>query len=362
LIDFRYHLVSIVAVFLALAIGIVLGSTELQGTALSALKTTQSSLRSQLNTASNERDAYAAQVAAAATQASAADAFLQRSEPLLLGGGRLLAGDRLVLVTEPGAPSAVTSGLKSAAADAGAIVTGVVALQQPFNDLSGATGATLSAINGSVTSDGSALAPGADPQTTYQQEAAHLIATAILEKPGSQEAQGPAGLSSASAHTLLSAYVQGGFITVTGSPTQRADLVVIVAPGSVPADGASNPANLVLVAVGRAFAGVGAVTAIAGATTPSSQAGSAISVVRASGVSGQVSTVDNADTTQGQITVMQAVAMQLAGGQPSSYGISGATSVSPDPVPTAPQTPTASTQPTGQPTNAGNGGKKVNKK
>ena len=29
MIDFRYHLVSIVAVFLALAIGIVLGSTEL---------------------------------------------------------------------------------------------------------------------------------------------------------------------------------------------------------------------------------------------------------------------------------------------------------------------------------------------
>jgi hypothetical protein len=359
LIDFRYHLVSIVAVFLALAIGIVLGSTELQGTVIAGLRKTSSSLTSQLNATRSERDTYAAQVAAAATQASAADAFLQRSEPLLLGGGRLLAGDRLVLVTEPGAPTAVTNGLKTAAADAGAIVTGEVALQQPFNNLSGATEATLSAINGSVASDGSTLAPGADPQTTYQQEAAHLIATAILEKPGSQ---GTAGLSATSAQTLLNAYVQGGFITVTGSPTQRADLVVIVAPGSVPADGASDPANLVLVATGRAFVGVGAVTVIAGVATPSSQAGSAISVVRASTVSGQVSTVDNADTTQGQITVMQAIAMQLAGGQPSSYGISGATSVSPDPAPTAPQTPTASTQPTGQPTSAGNGGKKVNKK
>ena len=35
MIDFRYHLVSIVAVFLALAIGIVLGSTELEGPTLS---------------------------------------------------------------------------------------------------------------------------------------------------------------------------------------------------------------------------------------------------------------------------------------------------------------------------------------
>ncbi|HWB66073.1 MAG TPA: copper transporter, partial [Mycobacteriales bacterium] len=32
MIDFRYHVVSIIAVFLALALGLVLGSTTLQGT------------------------------------------------------------------------------------------------------------------------------------------------------------------------------------------------------------------------------------------------------------------------------------------------------------------------------------------
>ena len=92
--------------------------------------------------------------------------------------------------------------------------------------------------------------------------------------------------------------------------------MVIVTPGSVPADGASDPANQVLVAIAQAFAErQRGHASIAGATTPSGQAGSAISVVRASAVSGQVSTVDNADTTQGQITVMQAIAVQLAGGQ-----------------------------------------------
>ena len=40
MIDFRYHLVSIVAVFLALAIGIVLGSTELQGPTYNLLNQT----------------------------------------------------------------------------------------------------------------------------------------------------------------------------------------------------------------------------------------------------------------------------------------------------------------------------------
>ncbi|HEY6790063.1 MAG TPA: copper transporter [Trebonia sp.] len=361
MIDFRYHLVSIVAVFLALAIGIVLGSTELQGAAGAVLRTANSSLTSQLNATRSERDSDAAQASAYAAQVSAADVFLKTSESLLLDGGRLLAGNRLVIVTEPGAPDAVTNGVKTAAADAGAVVTGEVALQPTFNELSGPTGATLSSVNLSVAdSDGTTLAAGTDPQTTYQQDAAQLIATAILEKPESkqQNQQGQAGLSATSARTLLNAYAQAGFITVTGSPANRAGLVVIIAPGSVPADGASDPTNQVLVAIGREFASSGAVTVIAGATTPSGQAGSAISVVRASSVARQVSTVDNADRTQGQITVMQAIAAQVAGGQPSSYGVSGAASVAPSPAPTAPQTPTASTQPA----NAGNGGKKVNKK
>ena len=60
MIDFRYHLVSIVAVFLALAIGIVLGSTELQGHTIDALNAASNQLRSELNAAQAQRDAYAA--------------------------------------------------------------------------------------------------------------------------------------------------------------------------------------------------------------------------------------------------------------------------------------------------------------
>jgi hypothetical protein len=362
LIDFRYHLVSIVAVFLALAIGIVLGSTELQGGTLSLLRSASNSLTSQLAATGAQRDAYKA-------QASAADAFVQASESLLLGDGRLLAGHNLVLVTEPGAPGDVLDGVKKAAADAGATVTGEVALQPEFNDLSGANEARLASINGSVsTSDGTALGVGANPQTTNQQDAAQLIAGAIVSKQpgqqdqrGQQNQQGQSGLSASSALALLNAYAQAGFITVSGTPTDRADLVVIVPSGDVPANGANDPGNQVLVVVAQELASASAVTVAAGATAPSGQAGSAISVVRSSSVSGQVSTIDNADGTQGQITVMQAIAAQLAGGQPSSYGISGAASVSPAPAPTASQAPTTGTQPTGQPTKTGNGGKQVKK-
>ena len=38
IVDFRYHLVSIIAVFLALALGIVVGTTALNGALLDSLK------------------------------------------------------------------------------------------------------------------------------------------------------------------------------------------------------------------------------------------------------------------------------------------------------------------------------------
>jgi len=361
LIDFRYHIVSIVAVFLALAVGIVLGSTALQGDTLSVLESTSNYLRSQLTTAQTQREAFAA-------QAGAANSFLQTSESLILGDGRLLAGHKILLVTEPGAPDAVTTGVKTAAADAGAAVTGEVELQPSFNDLSGANVATLSSINSSLAAgSGTVLAAGTSPQTTSQQDAAQLIGTAVLEKQQPQpnqnqrSQQNQAGQSAASAQTLLNDYVQAGYITTTGSPSDRADLVVIIAPGGAPADGANDPLNQVLVAVAQEFAGDSAVTVVAEDTASSGQPGSALSVLRSASVSSQVSTIDNADMTQGQITVMQAIATQLAGGHPSSYGISGA-AVSPAPAPTPSLDPTTGTQPTGQPSTSGNNGKQVKKK
>jgi hypothetical protein len=334
LIDFRYHLVSIVAVFLALAVGIVLGASEFQPKALSLLTSTSNSLHSQLTATIAQRDAYAA-------KANGADGFLQGSESLLLGNGKLLADQKAVLIIEPGAPGPVIDGIKKAAATAGATVTGQVALQPRFNDLSGATQSMLSGVNGSIAAAaGTVLGPGADPQTTIQQNAAQLISTAILTKPGVQQppqgqpTSGPGPLTSASAQVLLNAYAQAGFLTISGNPTDRATLAVLITPGGVPAAGSSDPAGEVLVAIAQQFASASGAPVVAGPVAASGQQGSAIAVLRSSSASAVVSTVDNADTTQGQITVMQAIAVQLAGGKPSSYGISGAASVSPDPVPT----------------------------
>lgn len=336
MIDFRYHLVSIVAVFLALAIGIVLGSTELQGSTLNVLRSSSDSLRSQLSAVSAQRDAYQ-------QEANASDTFLQTAEPKLVGG--MLAGEKIVLVTEPGAPSAIIDGIEKAAGTgyAGATVTGTVALQPKFNDLSGTTRSALAAINtGLATAVGTSLAPAADQQTVYQQEAAQLIATAILD-----QADGVSGLTVAQAQNVLAAYAKSGFLTTGGTPWNRATVAVVVTPQAAPADGPGDPVNQVLLALAGQFAAGSAATLVAGPAASSASSASAISVLRSSSVSSAVSSVDNADSRLGQISTVWALAGQLAGGKPNSYGISGASAVSPVPLqgpgdtPANPGTPTA---------------------
>jgi hypothetical protein len=349
-IDFRYHLVSIVAVFLALAIGIVLGSTELQGNTIDVLRTSSNQLKNELDQSNAERDANVQQVKIDQT-------FLAAAEPRLLANE--LPGMRIVIVTEPGASSFVISGVQQAARLAGATVTGEVAIQPKFNDLSGVTQSSLSALNNSLTSDTTPLATPTNEQTVDQQQAAQLIGTAILATTTAGETT---GISTADATTLLASYAQAGYITITPAVTDRATLAVIVTPQTAPTDGQNDPGNQVLLAIAQEFAGESAATVVAGSAAGSSTAGSAISVLRTSSVASLVSTVDNADSIIGQVSTIWALAEQLRGVKPNSYGISGASAVSPVPLPVPSATPTPTITPTPHPTKTGKGGKSVKKK
>jgi len=348
-IDFRYHLVSIIAVFLALAIGIVLGSTELQGNTIDVLRTSSNLLKNELDQSNAQRNTAQAQL-------QNDQAFLAKAEPRLLANE--LTGDRVVLVTEPGASSVVISNVQQAAKQAGATVTGEVAIQPKFNDLSGTNQASLSQINSDLSStDGTPLATPSDDQTLNQQQAAQLIGTAILATSTAAET---AGISTADATTLLAAYAQAGYITITPAVTDRATLAVIVTPDTAPSDGQNDPGTQVLLAIAQELAGESAATVVVGSTAGSSPAGSPIAALRASSVASLVSTVDNADSIIGQVSTIWALADQLRGEKPNSYGISGASAVSPVPLPVPSATPTVT--PTPHPPKTGKGDKSVKTK
>jgi hypothetical protein len=346
-IDFRYHLVSIVAVFLALAVGIVLGSTELRGAAFSALDRTSSALSAKLEAADNQNSTLQQQV-------QGDRQFAQAAEPVLVK--HLLDSKRVVIVTTPGAPGSVVNGIKTGLTDAGATVSGQVALSAKFADTSAGNLSLLDQLTQQATPSGMTLTNGSP-----QQQAAQVLAAALVSKDGNSGSGGKSGngkngngngnsgnsnsnsnsngnsngsISNQDAQTIVSSFSAGQFISVSGHPTSGATLAVIVTPATAPQDGNSDPVNQAVVALAQEFGQASQATLVAGSSSGSGQ-GSAISAVRSSGAANNASTVDNADSVVGQIVAVQALEQQMNGHKPGSFGTqSNANSAGPSPAPT----------------------------
>jgi hypothetical protein len=88
-IDFRYHLVSLIAVFLAVALGIVIGTTALNQPILSDIRGQVSTLEQDKRTLEDRTRRLDGQVAAD-------EDFAATVAPALVGGA--LAGRRVLLV------------------------------------------------------------------------------------------------------------------------------------------------------------------------------------------------------------------------------------------------------------------------
>jgi hypothetical protein len=334
-IDFRYHLVSIVAVFLALAIGIVLGSTELQGPAYNFLNQTTSKLQNELDQVTSQRDA-------AQQQATEGEMYAQAVAPAVLHG--LLTGHRLLIVTEPGAQSSVVSGISNAAVAAGATVTGQINLQPKFFD---ASGTAQDSLNQTTVAVAQPAGTQLDTSATYQQQAAQVIASEILSavpgsagsRPGGDQGTSTGAISTTNAATMLQAYAASQFLSTTGQPATPATLAVVVTPQNAPSDGSADQLDQVLIPLVQELSAKSAATVVVGSSAGSG-AGSPIAMLRSNNLSSQVSTVDDADLAAGQTVAMQALAVRLAGGKAGSYGFTsnGASAIAPTPAPT----PTAS--------------------
>ena len=326
-IDFRYHLVSIVAVFLALAIGIVLGSTELQGPAFSLLDKTTSKLQSELGQVSSQRDT-------AQQQATEGELYAQAVEPAVLRD--LLTGHRLLIVTEPGAQSSVVSGITTAAIHAGATVTGQINLQPKFFDTSGTAQDSLNQTTLDVAQPAGIAAgrqrdlPAAGRPGDRERDPDQRAGV----RGRGQPAGGDQGAST-DASTMLQAYAASQFLSTSGQPATPATLAVVVTPQNAPSDGSADQLDQVLVPLVQELAAKSAATVVVGSSAGSG-AGSPIAVLRSNSVASQVSTVDDADLAAGQTVAMQALAVELAGGKAGSYGFTanGASAIAPSPAPT----------------------------
>jgi hypothetical protein len=332
MIDFRYHLVSIVAIFLALSLGLLLGSTALAGPVQRGLNGLSKAEQRQISTLLQEKAQLQGQI-------SSENQFALANAPAMLHD--VLAGQRVALVLAPGAPGSVTSGVEQALRTAGAKITGSLQLDPAFFDTSAAASQKLSQVAAQYAQPAGVTLAG-----TAQAQASELLAHVIMTQnsvgqpaPGQQDpvsVQAVQGLAGA------------GYLTKSGQPWDRATLAVLVIPAAPPSTDNANAESQALVTLAQQLNLAGLGTVVAG-TISGSGPGSAIDVMRSGGRAGHLSSVDNADYPIGQIVVAQALA-DRQNGRSGNYGVTAtASAAGPSPPPTPAPTTSPATQGTASP-------------
>jgi hypothetical protein len=331
-IDFRYHLVSIVAVFLALTVGLVIGATALKPKVEDTLNRASISEQHKIST-------LQAQIQDLDNQLSSDQAAAKADAPRLLDG--LLTGQRVVLVTAPGADSSTITGVTAALQQAGAVVTGQADLQSSFFDTSASTESSLTTLAQQVAPPDVTLGvqtgqPAANAQIIGQQEAAQVLAPALVTKIG-------ADLPAQQTKKIVDGFAAQGFMQMTykngSTDLSQATLAVVIIPGTPPSGGGANPANLALLSVAQQLEGSSLGVVMAG-SLPGSGTGSAIDELINGGTGIQLSSVDDAGSEVGQIEVAQALRDWLTSHKPTAFGVLAGRVPSPVPTPAPTSTPT----------------------
>jgi hypothetical protein len=137
--DFRYHALSLVAVFLALGIGILLGSTIGDNLASQANKDLSSSLRGDLLKArSDAREA--------SSNVSQRDRLIQAAFPRIVGSR--LRGKRVAIIASGKLPQDVESDVRKTVSDAGATIDSVSTVTDDVkpSDLGAAVGGRFAKV------------------------------------------------------------------------------------------------------------------------------------------------------------------------------------------------------------------------
>jgi hypothetical protein len=294
MIDFRYHVVSLVAVLLALALGLFLGSTTLQGRVFDDLKGRADNLNQANRTLENQLHQARGQI----SQAQQFDADVQ---PAVLSGR--LAGESVVVVSAPGVPGGDRSAIEAALQQAGAVLTADIRLSSSYID------PTQSAELGELAKQ----LPGRSSGTATSGAAAADVKLADVLVSRSAKTQ----VSASRITSTLDAFTAGKLLSVSGGlPVRQASLGLLL----VPAGDTGTPATTLrsqaeaLLSLGHDLGTTGQGAVVAG---PSPVAGVLGVLDLARSTEGQiilgVSTVDSDDLAAGRIATVFALEASLTG-------------------------------------------------
>lgn len=297
MIDFRYHIVSIVAIFFALGAGVVLGAGPLKGTSSEIVASQAEKDRQQLADARAElvqvkaldkyRDDYVAKVTAGLTEGK-------------------LANKKITLVTMPNADSDLSDGVQAELEKAGGTVSTKVSLDAKLFD-NGQRQLVETLVNQLVTAD----LDFPKDSTTYQR-AGLLLARGVAAKEEGKTAD-------ADSTKVLSGLTGAKLMSLKPSQVKdRSSLIVVVAakpPNPVPDNTSYTDSVDFIKGLDLGSGGV-----VVAGTPDSAGDGGLLKALRSdSDATKIVSSVDVADLPSGQMTVVFALAEQVTG-KAGQYG------------------------------------------
>ncbi len=288
MISMRYHIVSIAAVFLALALGIVLGATKISSPLVVGLQGDKTSLTA-------ERDQLAGDNKDLSDRVASDDAFAGSVSALAVRG--TLPNATVVVLTTSDATPADRDAVVDLLSKAGAKVTAQLQLTQDFTDPNRADDLTNVAAQN--------LPAGAKLPTSGD---AGTIAGVFLSSVLVTDKTGAAPAKAAEATAAMSALSSGGFVTAEGA-VAPGRLVVLVTGASTDGDRASVLSDLAA-ALKQKAGGV----VIAGRTGSDSADGAIGAVRNDPAASNAVSTVDDVERTSGRLAAVLALVEQNGGG------------------------------------------------
>jgi hypothetical protein len=302
-IDFLYHVVSIVAVFLALAVGIVLGSGPLKDDISGFLEDRTEQL-------ANEKVDLQGEVSNLRSDLEYNEKLGEIAQPVLID--QLLATHVTTVVVLPDADGDQAGAVEDAIGAAGGSLGERVTIEPAWGDP--AESDTLGRV-------AEGIDRGEKGEDSYQL-ASQVLADALLT-PGGRTVGEPTSDGIA----VLGAFEREGFITAEEDEVIRADTVVVVGP-----NGSMANADRMLVPMLAAFDEVGIGTVLS-APDGSDASGGVIGVLRGSDIDGVVSSDDRLETVSGVTVTIAALAEQVAGGV-GHYGTGdGSDGPAPDPFP-----------------------------
>lgn len=301
MISLRSHVISLSAVFLALGLGVVLGSTALDGALLSGLSDEKAKLAAEVSDLQAQRDALKARLAAA-------DAFAGATGPKIVAG--TLDKRTVMLITTEDTSPADRDALADLVRRAGGAVSGELQLTAAFTDPDRSE--QLRRLVTRLQPAGSAFPIAGDTGTL----AGALIGSVLLLDKQTARPQASGDELAAA----IGGLTDGGFVRASPglAPGQ---LAVVLTHGQATGDGAGDKAAaLARFATQLRRSGAGAVLA----GDPDSAAGTgAVGVVRAdTSATAILSTVDDLGTAAGRVTTILALAEQVDGAA-GRYGVAG---------------------------------------